>query len=110
MIPFDSSGAFCPTAGSKELRRLAVRGAATTVSASGLALAAQVVSTLMLARLLSPTDFGVVAMVTTCSFVLASVGVTGFTEAVIQLEEIDHHTTSSKRRSRSDKGSLREAP
>ncbi len=95
MIPFDSSGAFCPTAGSKELRRLTVRGAATTVSASGLALAAQVVSTIMLARLLSPTDFGVVAMVTTFSFVLASVGITGFTEAVIQLEEIDHHTASN---------------
>ena len=65
MIPFDASGAFQPTAEGSELRRLAVRGAAATVSASALSLAAQVVSTVILARLLTPADFGVVAMVTT---------------------------------------------
>jgi polysaccharide transporter, PST family len=95
MIPFDASGAFRPRAGSHELRRLAVRGAAMTISASGLALGAQIVSTVILARLLTPADFGVVTMATTFSLLLVSFGSNGFTETVIQFEEIDHHTASN---------------
>lgn len=95
MIPFDASGTFRPRAGSHELVRLAVRGAAATISASGLALAAQVISTVVLARLLTPADFGVVAMVTTFSLLVASFGLNGFTEALIQFEEIDHQTASN---------------
>jgi polysaccharide transporter, PST family len=95
MIPFDANGAFHPRAGSHEIRRLAVRGAAATVSASGLALAAQVVSTVWLARLLTPADFGVVTMVTTFSLLLVSFGLNGFTEAVIQSDEIDRYTASN---------------
>ncbi|QNI33494.1 lipopolysaccharide biosynthesis protein [Alloacidobacterium dinghuense] len=95
MIPFDASGTFYPRAGSHELRRLAVRGAAATVSASGLALVAQLVSTVILARLLTPADFGVVAMVTTFSLLVASFGLNGFTEAVIQFEGVDHYTASN---------------
>jgi PST family polysaccharide transporter len=95
MIPFDSSGTFHPEAESQELRRLAVRGAAATVSASGLALVAQLVSTVILARLLTPADFGVVAMVTTFSLLVANFGLNGFTEAVIQFEGVDHYTASN---------------
>jgi polysaccharide transporter, PST family len=95
MIPFDANGIVRPRAESHEIRRLAVRGAAATLSASGLALMAQVASTVILARLLTPADFGVVAMVTTFSLLLASFGLNGFTEAVIQFEEIDHHTASN---------------
>jgi PST family polysaccharide transporter len=95
MIPFDSNGAYVPRAGSYELRRIVVRGAAASVSASGLSLAAQVISTVILARLLTPADFGVVTMVTTFSFLLVSFGLNGFTEAVIQCEEIDQHTASN---------------
>ena len=95
MIPFDASGAFHPRTGSHELRRLAVRGAAASVLASGLSLAAQVISTVILARLLTPADFGVVTMVTTFSLLVASFGLNGFTEAVIQFEEIDHFTASN---------------
>jgi O-antigen/teichoic acid export membrane protein len=95
MIPFDANGTFRPRAGDHELRRLAVRGAAATISASGLALAAQLVSTVILARLLTPADFGVVAMVTTFSLLVASFGLNGFTEAVIQFEEVDHYTASN---------------
>jgi PST family polysaccharide transporter len=65
------------------------------MSASGLGLAVQVVGTVVLARLLSPADFGVVTMVTTFSLLLASFGFNGFTEAVIQFEEIDHATASN---------------
>lgn len=95
MIPFDTNGDFRPRAGAHELRRLAVRGAAASVTASGLALIAQVVSTVILARLLMPADFGVVTMATTFSLLLASFGLNGFTEAVIQFQEIDHYTASN---------------
>jgi PST family polysaccharide transporter len=95
MIPFDANGVFRPRTGSHEIRRLAIRGAAATLSGSGLALAAQVISTVILARLLTPADFGVVAMVTTFSLLLVSFGLNGFTEAVIHFEEIDHYTASN---------------
>jgi PST family polysaccharide transporter len=58
-------------------------------------LAIQTVATTVLARLLTPADFGVVAMVTTFSLFLMSFGLNGFTEAVIQCEEIDHFTASN---------------
>jgi polysaccharide transporter, PST family len=95
MTPFDANGALRPTEGRTELRRLAVRGAAATISASVLALGVQVISTVILARLLSPADFGVVTMVTTFSLLLASFGLNGFTDTVIQFEEIDQYTTSN---------------
>lgn len=77
------------------MRRIAVRGAAASVSASALGLAVQLVSTVILARLLTPRDFGVVTMVTTFSLLLVSCGINGFTEAIIQFGEIDHHSTSN---------------
>jgi len=95
MIPFDSSGAFRPVAESSELRGLAVRGAAATVSAAALALAAQVVSTVILARLLTPADFGVVTMVTTFSLLLVSFGANGFNEVVIQRDEMNRFQASN---------------
>lgn len=95
MIPFDADGNFHPRAGNHELRRLAVRGAAATFSASGLGLVIQAVATVVLARLLSPADFGVVTMATTFSLLVASFGTNGLTEGVIQFEEIDHKTASN---------------
>jgi PST family polysaccharide transporter len=50
---------------------------------------------LILARLLRPADFGLVGMVTTFSLLLSSFGLNGFTEAVIQFEEMDHYTASN---------------
>ncbi len=93
LTPFDGSGEFRPVVGT--LRRLAVRGAAATVSAQGLSLAIQVIATVVLARLLTPADFGVVAMVTTFSLLLMSFGLNGFTEAVIQYEKMDRYTASN---------------
>ncbi|HYW38884.1 MAG TPA: oligosaccharide flippase family protein [Terriglobales bacterium] len=77
------------------MRRQAVRSAGATVSASGVSLASQVIGTAVLARLLTPADFGVVTMVTTFSLLLVSFGLNGFTEAVIQCEDIDHYTASN---------------
>ena len=65
------------------------------MTAAGLALAVQVISTVTLARLLAPADFGIVTMVTTFSLLLVNFGLNGFSEAVIQFEEIDHQTASN---------------
>lgn len=95
MTPFDASGVFQPVAGGGDLRRLAVRGAGATIFARGAGLVAQAVGTVILARLLTPADFGVVAMVTTFSLLLMSFGLNGFTEAIIQCEKVDHLTASN---------------
>jgi PST family polysaccharide transporter len=93
--PFDESGAFRPTAEGDGLRRLAVRGVGVTVFSGGLALCVQIVATVVLARLLTPSDFGVVTMVTTFSLLLVNFGLNGFTEAVIQRDEIDQFLVSN---------------
>jgi O-antigen/teichoic acid export membrane protein len=72
------------------LRRLAVRGAGVTVFSQGVMQAIQIIATVLLARLLTPADFGVVAKVTTFSLLLSNFGLNGFTEADNQREEIDH--------------------
>jgi O-antigen/teichoic acid export membrane protein len=95
MIPFDASGAFRPVAEGSELRRLAVRGAAATISAAALSLVLRVFPTVVLARLLTPADFGVVAMVTTFSLLLVSFGISGFNEAVIQPEKLNRFQASN---------------
>jgi O-antigen/teichoic acid export membrane protein len=93
--PFDASGKFHPVADEGGMRRLAVRGAGATVFSSGVALVVQLVATVVLARLLTAKDFGVVAMVTTFSLLLMNFGLNGFTEAVIQREEMDRHLASN---------------
>jgi PST family polysaccharide transporter len=96
MKPFNSSGAFERVAsGGDQLRKLAVRGAGVTLFSSGTALAVQVISTVVLARLLAPTDFGLVTMVTTFSLLLANFGFNGLTEAIVQREDIDHGLASN---------------
>jgi O-antigen/teichoic acid export membrane protein len=93
--PFDHAGKFLPTEMGGELRRRAVRGAGITVLSQGVVFAIQVVSTVILARLLAPADFGVVTMVTTFSLLLMSFGLNGYTEAVIQREDLDHRLASN---------------
>jgi PST family polysaccharide transporter len=95
MIPFDANGDFHPVAEGSELRRLAVRGAAATIGAAALSLVLRVVPTVVLARLLTPSDFGVVAMVTTFSLLLQSFGTSGFCEAVIQPKEMSRALASN---------------
>src|SRR5205823_5092211 len=93
--PFDASGAFQRSGEGGKLRRLAVRSAGVTILSQGLAFAVQIISTAVLARLLTPADFGVVTMVTTFSLLLMSFGLNGFPEAVVQREEIDHYLVSN---------------
>jgi O-antigen/teichoic acid export membrane protein len=65
------------------------------VLSQGVVFAVQMISTMVLARLLTPADFGVVTMVTTFSLLLASFGQNGYSEAVIQRADIDHSLSSN---------------
>jgi O-antigen/teichoic acid export membrane protein len=95
--PFDRLGAFAPSVPGVggALRRAAVRSAGVTIFSGSAALAIQVVSTVVLARLLMPRDFGLVAMVTTFSLLLMNFGLNGLTEAVVQRETIDNALASN---------------
>jgi PST family polysaccharide transporter len=52
-------------------------------------------ATVVLARLLTPADFGLVAIVTTFSLLLTNFGLNGFTEAILQQEEVNHALVSN---------------
>lgn len=91
--PFDDGGQFQLSAGS--LRSRAIRSAGATLLASGVGLTAQMASTMILARILTPDDFGVVTMVTTFSLLLSNVGFNGFTEGVLQREDLSHRLASN---------------
>lgn len=95
MRPFDASGAFQLPIEGGGLRRLAVRGAGVTVLFSGLSFSVQMIGTMVLARILTPADYGLVTMVTTFSLLLMNFGLNGFTEAVLQRDEIDESMASN---------------
>jgi polysaccharide transporter, PST family len=93
--PFDSRGLSLIESEASNVRNLAVQGAGLSVLAQALGFVIQLVGTMVLARLLMPTDFGVVTMVTMFAQLLSSIGLNGFTEAVIQREKIDHFLASN---------------
>jgi PST family polysaccharide transporter len=93
--PFGKAGVFHPIDNALALRSRAVRGAGITVFSGGVGLSVQIVATVVLARLLTPNDFGLVTMVTTFSLLLINFGWNGFTEAVIQRETIDRFLVSN---------------
>jgi O-antigen/teichoic acid export membrane protein len=93
--PFDSTGAFEPSWKGGDLRRTAVRGAGVTVFSQAVVFLTQTAATVVLARLLAPGDFGLVAMVTTFSLLLMNFGTNGYSEAVIQREHVDHALASN---------------
>src|SRR5687767_13527711 len=98
MKPFDRDGTFRPLGDDAEgagLRRLAIRGAGVTVLSQGVGFGIQLSATIVLARLLTPADFGLVTMVSTFSLLLVNFGLNGFTEAIQQREELDHTLASN---------------
>ena len=88
MRPFGSAGGFELEVCGGHLRQVAVKAAGITVFAQGMVFAVQMLGTAFLARLLTPHDFGVVTIVTTFSLLLGNFGLNGFTETVLQAEEI----------------------
>lgn len=95
MKPFDQNGEFQLLLPGGTLARRAVRGAGATLFAQGGGIGVQLVATIVLARLLTPADFGVVTMVTTFSLLFVNFGLNGFTEAVIQYPKITHRLISN---------------
>jgi O-antigen/teichoic acid export membrane protein len=77
------------------LKKLALRGAGATIFSQILTFVIQMGGTIILARLLTPEDFGLVAMVTSFSLLLQNFGLNGFTEAILQKEEINHDMIST---------------
>jgi O-antigen/teichoic acid export membrane protein/glycosyltransferase involved in cell wall biosynthesis len=93
--PFDTNGVFRSSVDGDAVRRLAIQGAGITVFSGGMGLAVQTVGTVILVRLLTPADFGVVTMVTTVSLLLLNFGLNGFTEAILQWETLDRYLVSN---------------
>lgn len=95
MKPFQPDGTFRPIASGHGLRKTAVRGAGVTLAGSAGAFAVGIGSVVILARLLTPADFGIVTMVTTFSLLLRSFGLNGFIEFLMQREEITDSLASN---------------
>jgi PST family polysaccharide transporter len=70
------------------LKKRALVGAGFTVFAQTANFGIQTVGTIILARILSPEDFGLVSMVATFSLLVQNFGINGFTEAVMQREDL----------------------
>ena len=94
MKPFNSQGEFEAVI-SGGLRRTAVRGAGISVIGSAGNFVVQIGSVMIVARLLTPADFGIVTMVTTFFLLFRSFGLNGFTELVIQCEDLNARLASN---------------
>lgn len=77
-----------------DLERRSVRGGVLTLTSQGVQFAIQSVSTVVLARLLDPADFGIVAMVTSVTGLGQAFADLGLSEATIQRDEITHDQVS----------------
>ncbi len=95
MKPFDHTGEFRDPPKNPQLSRLTVRNAGVTIFAQSCVFAIQLLGTVVLARMLAPSDFGLVTMVTTFSLLLSSFGLNGFTEGVLQTERITYSLASN---------------
>jgi O-antigen/teichoic acid export membrane protein len=92
---FNDAGHFFDRGDDGQLARRTVRNAGVTVFAQASVFAIQLLGTVVLARLLTPSDFGIVTMVTTFSLLLASFGLAGFTEAILQADTLTESQTSN---------------
>jgi len=72
-----------------------VRSVLATVTGSAGNFVVGIGTVVILARLLTPSDFGIVTMVTTFSLLLRSFGLNGFTELIMQREEITDSLASN---------------
>lgn len=78
-----------------DLRGRSVRGGVLTLTSQITSFALQTVFTVVLARLLTPADFGMVAMVTAVTGLARVFADAGLTHATIQRTDINHHQVSA---------------
>lgn len=95
MKPFGSDGNFDWAITGDTLRRTAVRSAGAAIAGQTANFILSMGSVVILARLLSPADFGVVTMVTTFGLLFRSFGLTGFTELIVQREDLTARLTAN---------------
>ena len=94
--PFEANGGLeVSTVRGIQLRRIGIRGAGVTLLAQASTYVVQLAGTLILARTLLPSDFGLLTVVTTFSIFLASIGQIGFPEAILQREDMNHRLASN---------------
>src|SRR5271165_2594094 len=77
-----------------DLKGRSVRGGLLTLTSQGAQFLMQSISTVVLARLLTPADFGLVAMVATITGLGQAFADLGLSEATIQRKEINHDQVS----------------
>jgi len=78
-----------------ELKSRSARGGVLTVGSQGAQFVIQSVGTVVLARLLTPADFGIVAMVTAVTGLGQAFADMGLSEATIQKDDINHEQVSA---------------
>lgn len=78
-----------------DLKRRFVRGGAVTLTAQGVKFVLQMASTMSLARLLTPADFGLIAMVTAVTGFVAMFKDAGLSMATVQRKHITHAQVST---------------
>jgi len=78
-----------------DLKRTAVRGGTITITAQGLKFLLSIGATMALARLLTPGDFGLVAMVAAFTGFVAVFKDLGLAMATVQRPSIDHRQVST---------------
>jgi len=95
--PFDASGAFAASVPGEPggLRRAAVRSAGATILSGAAGISIQICSAAVLARLLTPRDFGLVTMVTTFTLLVMNAPANGFIDTLIQRKEVTHALAST---------------
>jgi O-antigen/teichoic acid export membrane protein len=77
------------------LKARSIRGGVLTLSSQGAQFLLQSISTVVMARLLTPADFGLVAMVTAVTGLGQAFADLGLSEATIQREKISHQQVST---------------
>jgi PST family polysaccharide transporter len=86
--PFNENGDFDSMVKADALRRTAIRGAGAAIAGQMANFILSLASVVILARLLTPADFGIVTMATTVGLVFRSFGLNGFTEVILQREDM----------------------
>jgi PST family polysaccharide transporter len=77
------------------IKALSVRGGAASIAAQAVTFAIQMISTVVLARLLTPADFGLVAMVTAITGFASMFVSLGLAMVTVQKPEISHQQISN---------------
>ncbi len=91
MTQTDNFSRFADTGAVRDsLRQRSVRGVISMLGGSGIDFVLRLLSTFVLARLLSPTDFGLIAMVLSVTAIAEQFSELGLSTATIQCRELTH--------------------